>query len=345
MLKNNKLLKSYAFWADRNTDIKILPFIFTGIILFMTVVTSGRFLSIYNINAMAFQLPELGLFAFAMMITMVTGGINLSIISSANFAGVLMAFLMTRFLSPEAAGASTNLALMLIIGVGLLFSLVLGLINGLLVAYVEVSPVLTTLSTMILYEGLTLTITKGYVISDFPQAILFIGNGRLAGIPVPFLVFIVAAVIMWVLFKKRPLGRYLFMIGSNSKASEFSGINVKAALVKSYVVSGFLTGIAAVIMVSRFNSANARYGASYTLLAVLISVLGGTDPDGGSAKVLGIVLALFSLQSLTSGFNLLEISSFVTVALWGVVLAAVIAYRHYAVQKRNDRLAKSAERK
>lgn len=344
MLKYKSIKKMILEWSDKNTDIKILPVALVSIVLVMALLTSGRFLSSYNINSMAYQLPELGLLSLAMMIAMLTGGINLSIISSANFVGVIMALLMTNFLDPTATGISVGLSIFLIIIIGLLFSILLGFVNGILIAYVEISPVLATLGTMILFEGLTLSITKGYVISDFPQAMLSIGNGKLFGIPTPFIIFAVIAFLVSIVIKRKPLGRYLFMIGSNSIASEYSCINVKQAIVRSYILSGMLSGMAGVIMISRFNSANARYGVSYMLLSVLISVLGGTDPDGGSGKVLGIVLALFTLQSLSSGFNLLEISSFVTVALWGILLALVIAYRHYAVNKRNTLLSKLSER-
>ncbi len=329
-------------WLGQNTDIRILPLVFLLVVLLMSAITGGEFLAAPNIRAIAFQLPELGLLSFAMMVAMLTGGINLSIVSSANFTGVLMALLLSRF--AEASGSLAVLAVGAIIAAGLLFSVFLGLLNGILIAWVGVSPVLTTLGTMIFYEGLTLAITRGYVISGFPEALLFIGNGSLWGVPLPFIIFVIVSVAMSLLVRRRPLGRYFQMIGSNIRATEYSCINVKMVLLKAYALSGFLAGLAGVVMIARFNSANARYGVSYMLLSVLIAVLGGTNPEGGSGKVLGIVLALFTLQSLTSGLNLLEISSFATVALWGILLALVIVYRHYALQKRNTSLARLSQR-
>ncbi len=333
-----QILHSLQSWADRNTDIRILPLACISIIIVMSIITSGKFLSPHNIRSISFQLPELGLFSLAMMLAMLTGGINLSIISSANFTSVIMALLLRHFLVPTASGPAAAFTVLLIVMVGLLFSLLLGCINGVLIAYIQVSPVLTTLGTMILYEGLTLSITKGYVVSDFPQALLFIGNGIVFGIPVPFIIFVLVSIVMSILLRRKILGRYLRMIGSNSRASEYAGIHVRWALVRTYMISGLLAGLAGTIMISRFNSANARYGVSYMLLSVLISVLGGTNPDGGFGKVSGVLFALFTLQALTSGFNLLEISSFVTVALWGLLLVFVIAYRHHALKKRNRTL-------
>ena len=328
----------YRRWARKNIDISALPIVMLTVLILLTVVTSGRFLSAPNLSAMAFQLPELGLLALAMMITMVTGGINLSTISSANLSGVIMALLLTRVVPADISGLSGFFTIVLVIVVGLSVSLVLGLINGALIAYVGISPVLTTLGTMIFYEGLTLAITRGFVISGFPTAFFVIGHGSVIGIPFSFLLFILCAFLISLLYRRRPLGRQLYMLGSNDTATRFSAINTKLVLLKTYAISGLLCGIASVIMVSRFNSANARNGASFLLLSVLICVLGGTDPFGGFGRVSGLILALFTLQMISSGLNLLGVISFVTVSLWGIILILVIAYRYFSLKQRDNEL-------
>ena len=118
------------------------------------------------------------------------------------------------------------------------------------------------------------------------------------------------------------------MMGSNEKATLFSGIQTKKVLLKIYALSGFLCGISAIIMISRFNSANAAYASSYLLVTILASVLGGVNPDGGFGKVLGLVLSLVVLQVISSGLNLLGFSAHLTIALWGVILIVVISLRH-----------------
>ena len=323
----------------KNLDIVILLAAFIIIIILMTLFSGGRFLQISSLSSMAYQLPELGLLSLAMLVAMITGGINLSIISSANFTGVVMAIMMTKLIPLDSGTGYTLLLLVLILLVGLLFSMVLGLFNGILIAYVEISPILTTLGTMIFFEGLTLAITKGFVISGFPEMFLVVGNGSVLGIPIPFYIFSVFAVILFFILGRRPFGNYLYMIGSNQQATEYSGINVKMVIVKTYVLSSLYTGLAAVIMMSRFNSANARYGASYLLMTVLIIILGGTNPDGGFGKLTGVIIALFTLQALSSGFNLLGVSSFITVGLWGVLLVLVIYYREFMITKQNRWMA------
>lgn len=313
--------------ARLNLDIVILPVAFILVVVLMTLSTNFKFLTYGNISSILLQLPELGLFTLAMMLAMAVGGINLSIISTSNLAGVIMAWLMVNVISPEASGVGLVFQLVLVVLCGLAVSLVLGAINGILIAYVEVSPTLATLSTMILYEGLTLAITKGKVISGLPEMFVNMSNGKFLGIPTPFYFFVAIAFLVRVMIKKSSIGKYQIMIGANKNATMFSGINTRKVLMQTYMISSLLSGIAGVIMISRYNSANARFGTSYMLLAVLTSVLGGTDPNGGYVRVGGVIAALFTIQALNSGINILGVSSFVSTMLWGLLLVAIIAYR------------------
>lgn len=316
-------------WGAANRDTAALPWLLLLVVAAMTLLTGGTFLSGPNLLALSAQLPELGLLSLAMMIAMLTAGINLSIISTANFAGVVMALLLTR-LTPFPLG--DPLLVGLAIAAGLLFSALLGAVNGVLVAYVGIPSVLATLGTMIFYEGLTIAITKGFVISGFTPVLLAIGGGRVLGVPVPLLVFAGTAAVLSVVLLRRPFGRRVYMTGAGEVATRYSAVNTRRVLLQVYTLSGLLCGVAAVVMLARFNSANARQGSSLQLLTVLIAVLGGTDPDGGAGKVSGLVLALLILQFLSSGFNLLGVSSFLTLALWGAMLVIVIAYRTFTTK-------------
>ncbi len=337
------ILNALRGWGRRNAEMAALPFLLFGVVVILSVATeivsggSIQFLSFENFGAMAAQIPELGLLSLAMMVTMLTAGINLSIISSANLVGVAMAVVMLAF-GPAAAAAGLTIPLIAvtILG-GLAFSVLLGLFNGLLIAKLKITPVLATLGTMILYEGLTLAITKGYVISGMPEEFAVITTGSLVGIPYPLIVFALAAIVMAYVLQRRPLGRQLHMLGSNQTATRFSAVNIDWVILKTYMLSGLLVGFAAIVMLSRFNSANARQGTSLLLVTVLIAVLGGTDPDGGFGKVLGLVLALLIMQCITSGLNLLGISSFLTLALWGGLLIGVIAYRSFRAKNPGKR--------
>lgn len=308
----------------KHTEFLILFCILLGVIGLMWLLNGSSFMSLRNFQSMAFQLPELGILSMAMMVTMLTAGINLSIIASANLAGIVMAMILTQTLPPESAGPGGIWLVLLAILAGLLVAAVIGLLNGFLIAYLEISPILATLGTMILVSGVALVMTKGYVISGFPPAMRAIGNSSILGLPVPILIFAIGAAILSVILRRTPLGARITMLGSNPLACFYSGVNNPRVLMSTYLISGLYSGLAAMIMISRFNSAKADYGESYLLLTVLVSVLGGVSAAGGFGRVSGLVLGLMILQIISNGLNLMGVNTFLTVALWGMVLIAVM---------------------
>lgn len=328
MLNNNdNNLFNIRSIYQKDPTLLILVIAFLFIILLLFVFFPGRVLTLNNFESMAFQLPELGILSLAIMITMLSGGINLSIIATANMAGIVSAFIMTRMITESMTGSPIPIILLAILA-GWLVSLLIGIFNGVLIAYIGVSPILATLGTMTLVGGISILVTKGYVVSGFPEEYQYLGNGIFLGIPVPFLIFLALAIFVSILLRRTPFGIANYLIGSNEKATRFSGINVNRTLVITYALSGLLCGIASTIMISRFNSAKAGYASSYLLITILISVLGGVDPYGGFGKISGLVLALFILQLVSSTFNFLGLSSHLTIAIWGLLLLITIGLRN-----------------
>lgn len=328
MLNNNdNNLFNICSIYQKDPTLSILVIAFLFIILLLFVFFPGRVLTANNFESMAFQLPELGILSLAIMITMLSGGINLSIIATANMAGIVSAFIMTRMITESMTGSPIPIILLAILA-GWLVSLLIGIFNGVLIAYIGVSPILATLGTMTLVGGISILVTKGYVVSGFPEEYQYLGNGIFLGIPIPFLIFLALAILVSILLRRTPFGIANYLIGSNETATRFSGINVNRTLVITYALSGLLCGIASTIMISRFNSAKAGYASSYLLITILISVLGGVDPYGGFGRIGGLVLALFILQLVSSTFNFLGLSSHLTIAIWGLLLLITIGLRN-----------------
>jgi simple sugar transport system permease protein len=273
-----------------------------------------------TLQSMAFQMPELGILSLAMMITLLSGGLDLSIIATADLSALTMAHVLLGHVS--ASGAAFILWQVLALCAGTLTALIIGALNGAIVAYIGVSPILVTLGTMTMVRGCAIGLTHGTVLSGFPKWIVFLGNGMLAGIPMPLFVFIAAAVPVSVMLQHSPLGISIGMIGSNERATRYSGVDTRGALLRVYMLASFLSAVAGLLMMARFNSANADYGQSYLLVTILAAVLGGIDPMGGFGKVSGLVLALIALQLVSSAFNLLNLSEFLTLAIWGGLLIA-----------------------
>ncbi|MCS7220094.1 MAG: ABC transporter permease [Anaerolineae bacterium] len=323
--------------ARKYSEILTLGLVMVVVALLLTLFIGPQFLGVGNLQSMAFQLPELGILSLAMMITMLTGGINLSIIASANLTGIVTAMILIRYADPAGTGPGLWVIILLAMLAGLAISTAIGLLNGGLIAWAGVSPILATLGTMILLKGLAIVLTKGYVLSGLPAPVLFLGNGVIAGIPVPMILFALCALVMGVILNRTPMGVRIYMIGSNITACYFSGVNNAAVLLKTYLISGLYSGIAALIMIARFNSAKADYGESYLLLTVLASVLGGTSAAGGFGRVSGLVIALIILQLVASGLNLLRVSAFLTIAMWGAILILVMVANTLVTRYRERR--------
>ena len=308
----------------RGGTVPMLSLVLLVLVAVFGLLLGERFFSVGSLQSMAFQLPELGILSLAMMVTLLSGGLNLSIIATANLCALTMGWILTTHV-PGAQGFMWGgwQAIAILAGVGV--ALVVGLINGFVIAYLGVSPILATLGTMTMCKGLSIGLTRGNVISGFPEPIVFLGNGTLAGVPVALLIFLALCVPMAVLLNKSPFGHKVYMIGSSERATRYSGVDTRRVLLGVYVLSSLLAVVAALVMMARFNSANAAYGESYLLVTILAAVLGGVDPFGGFGKVGGLVMALILLQLISSAFNLLDFSPFLTLAIWGTLIIFVTA--------------------
>jgi simple sugar transport system permease protein len=312
-----------------HSELFVLGSIVVITLLLMWGLSPTRFLKLSNIQSMAFQLPELGLLSLAMMVTMVTGGINLSIISTADLAGIVAAIVMKAVQKPSGDGITLGLILVAILA-ALAVSAIIGLINGYLIAFAGVSPILVTLGMMTFLNGISILMTKGYVISGFSDTFRYVGNGLFLGLPVPIIIFGLTLLLVAVLLSRTAFGFELYMLGTNPIATQFSGVNNQKVLMKTYLLSGLMCGLAGIVMISRFNSASSDYGSSYLLITILAAVLGGTSVFGGFGKIQGLVLSLIILQFLSSGLNLFQASSYLTRAIWGLVLIIVMVANYYS---------------
>lgn len=284
------------------------------------------FLTASNFGSMAFQLPVLGLLTLAMMVPILSGGLNLAIIFQANISGLALAAVLIHFGGPEAGYGAFALGVAAAVMAGALS----GVVMGLVIAYLGAHPILVSLAMMIFLRGLGEFLTKGGDISGFPPFMEVIGHGSLLGIPVPLLIFLGAAWIWHIMLSRTKHGFSVYMIGSNIKASEYSGLDTKKSLTLIYTISGIVCAIAGIVMAARFNSVRVGHGEALLLVTVLACFLGGLDPFGGFGRVFPVVLALIMLQALSSGLNLVGANQHLSTAVWGLFLIAVMALRWVA---------------
>ncbi len=300
-----------------------------GLILALIAITalfslwSPQFLTLANFGSMGFQMPLLGLLTLAMLAPIISGGMNLAIIYTANISGLTLAWILIQFGGPDASIWAMILGCAAAMAVGMLA----GAIIGAVVAYVGAHPIIVSLAMMIFLRGLGEFLTRGGDISGFPDYVGVMGHGDVLGIPVPLIFFGVVATIWYVLLKRTQHGFSVYMTGSNILAAEYAGLHTKRTLVLIYTLSGLLCALAGILMAARFNSVRVGHGEALLLVTVLACFLGGIDPFGGHGRVVPVVLSLLILQVLSSGLNLIGANQHLATAIWGLFLILVMVLR------------------
>lgn len=306
----------------KNENFPLVITIFILIVL-MTLLNGPRFLSGYNISAMTYAMPMIGLLAIGMMVSELTGGINLSIVAAANFNGIFIYVMLSALTGGQMSGANI-VQLVIALIASLAMCLFIGFINGCLISFLHIPALLVTLGMMTLLQGLSLVITKGYTISGFPESLTFLGNGALFGIPMSIIIFLIVVAISHVILNKTVFGRQLYMTGANAVAAQYSNINVNKIMILQYMFSSFFSFCCSLVMIGQMNSVKANYYDSYLLIAVLASFLGGVNPNGGFGKLAGTVLASIILQIINTGLNLMRFNTFLVTAMWGAIIIVVL---------------------
>jgi len=310
-------------WLRSESTVLLLVLLF---VITAFGVFAPRFLSQGNFASIAFQLPVLGLLTLAMLAPILSGGLNLAIVFTANLSGLTLAWVLIQFGGPDAGVGAFILGSIAAIIVGA----VAGAVMGLTIAYAGAHPILVSLAMMIFLQGLGEFLTRGGDISGFPSFLQPLGHGFFLGIPIPLLIFLGVALVWHIVLAHTRHGFAVYMIGSNIRASEYSGVHTKRTLTLIYTLSGVLCAIAGILMLTRFNSVRVGHGEALLLITVLACFLGGVDPFGGFGRVLPVVIALLILQILSSGLNLMGANQHLSTAVWGLFLIAVMVVRYLA---------------
>lgn len=327
----------------RDRKLSQLILITIAVFALFSILSPDVFLTSTNFTSMAFQVPEIAILSLAVMLSMLTGGIDLSIVAISNLAALSTAYVIVSR-TPEDMATPLTLTIAAIV-VGLIIGVVAGSVNSLLIARIGVTPILATLGTLTAFNGLAIALTEGKSITGLPQEFITIGTGSIGPIPIPFVILIVCAIGVAIYVNRMSPGLSSVLIGSNEVAARYSAIGVRKVITTTYMVSGFLSAIAGILIATRSSSANPDYGSSYVLLAIVIVVLGGVNPYGGFGTVTGVILASFVLQMLSSGFNALRFERFVYLMAQGLILIGVMVLNGAVDRYRVVRAgAKAAER-
>ena len=290
-------------------------------------------------RTMAFQIPEFGFLALAMMLSNMVGGIDLSIIANANTVAIFTAYVLN---GTWAFGTQGGARVALAVLVALCTSLVFGLLNGLIIAKTSAPSLVATLGTMTLIQGVGMAITGGTSVGDIDPLFSSFGKAIFLGLPVIFWLFLIVALVLGLILSLTGFGRKLYLYGGNPVAARFSGFHNEKMSVLVFMLTAVLSGIAGLIILSRVNSAKVGYGDSYLLQTMIVCVIGGIDPNGGKGKVGGVVIAIILMQVMSSAFTIMSLSPYTKKLIWGIMLILVLGLNHIiAIQSKKSTLKKS----
>jgi simple sugar transport system permease protein len=293
------------------------------VVMGLFTVTTNTFFTVISFQSMGFQISEVAILSLAVMLSMLTGGIDLSVVS----ISAISAIVILKLFHATGAGVSGHASIWQVFGVcavGLLAGAACGVLNGFLIATLRITPILATLATLQILNGVGIVWTGGNALYGMPNNFLNIGGGYVEKVPTPILFLLGAAVVTAVFVNRTGMGLRIRLVGANETAAQFSGLNPKRVLYATYIASGLLSALAGIVIASHAASASADYGTSYLLLAIVIVVLGGVNPLGGFGTVVGVLLSAFVLQMVSTGFNMVGFNAFAYQVAQGLILIVVI---------------------
>ncbi len=284
------------------------------IVLFLLAQQSDRFFTTANILNQGRLMTEVGLIALPMTFVIITGGIDLSVGSILGLCAILLGVFWQNM------GLPLPVAMVLAVGVGG----IAGLINGLIITRFKVPPLIATLATLALYRGLAEGISQARSVRGYPDWFFVLGQGDVLGVPTQLWILIAAAIIAAAILGVTTFGRATYAVGANETAARFSGLNVARTKLMIYTASGLISGLAAVIFVSRVSTTRSDMGTGVELDVITAVVLGGTSIFGGRGTIIGTVIGLILVQALKNGLALSGVKGDGTIVVIGVVLIAAI---------------------
>ncbi len=289
---------------------------------------SSTFFGARNISNILSQMCTNALLASGLTLVIILGGIDISVGSIAGVAGIVAAYAGLQF--PE---MGVGFAIFLLISIGVVVGALCGLLNGVLIAYLNVIPMICTVSTMTALRGISFILTGGQPVYGLPTSFAFLGANRIiptasqpnGSVPVIVIFTIIVVAIIHIILTQTVFGRHIFAVGSNANVAHLSGINVKKVTLLSYVLCGIMAGLCGVCIASKLQNGQPNSGEGYEMFAIASTVLGGTSLSGGSGSVARAMFGCAVIAVIKTGMDLLQIFSYwQNVVIGCIIILAVV---------------------
>ncbi len=307
----NKNLKSVKNKGGREWLSAFIPLVFFVALL---SVLSPQFLSASNISNILRQVSVYAVMAVGMTFVIITGGIDLSQGSLLPIVCIAVSVVLKN------GEGSMILAIL----AGLLAGALSGFVNGVMIAYISIPPFIMTLGMMNALRGAALLITDAASVETKYAPFRFIGTGSFLSIPLSVYIFVIVAIIGYIILSRTAMGRYIYAIGSNKEAARLSGVNTKRTLIFVYMVSGICVAIGAILYIARLGAAQPIAGQSYEMESVAATIIGGTSIMGGEGGVIGSILGAIVMSVIKNGMVLLGVSTYWQQIVLGIIIVIAV---------------------
>jgi rhamnose transport system permease protein len=316
------------------TRWEIILLYFLAAVIVLNGVLSPYFLNVTNILFSTFNFTEKAIMALPMMFIIICADIDISVASIVALSSVFMGMAAAR-------GVATPVLVLIGLGAGL----ALGVLNGLLITRLEIPAIAVTIGGLTLYRGIAYAILGNRAYTLYPAPFAFFGQGYVFGKVFPFelLVFIVLAVLFWLVLHRTVYGRHLYAIGNNPVAARFSGINVQGIRFANFALMGLLSGLASVLFTSRIGSTRPDIASGWELQVITTVVLGGVSIFGGSGNIFGVLIGIFLLGFVRFGLGLINIPGQVSDIVTGFLLIVAILVPASLQRSRTRRLLRQEQ--
>ena len=332
MIKKNNKLKKFTF--------NVIEFLICWetilfFILILIIIINSRlspyFLNYINIMNTTFNFTEKAIIALPMIFVIICGDIDISVASIIALCSVFMGLAST--IGVQTPGLIT---------IGCLTGFLAGLLNGMIITRLSVPAIAVTIGSMSLFRGIAYVILGDQAFTKYPSSFAFFGQGYLGNTRIPFqlLLFFILAVLFALVLHKTTLGRKLYAIGNNHTAARFSGIPVHNIRLLNFILTGFCSGIASVLLTSRIGSTRPNIADGWELEIVTTVVLGGVAITGGKGNILGVIVSIFLLGFLRFGMGLINIPGKVMNIVSGFLLIIAILLPEF-IRNVRERMALS----
>lgn len=303
---------------------KIYIFIILIVAIAFFAIAAPNFFTVLNLTNVFVQNSYLIIATIGIAMIMISSGADLSVSYQIGIVSIALGKLLTK------AGFPIIPSLIICLALGAL----LGSVNGFCAIRLKVHPMVATMATMTIYQGIAYVSSNSETYFNFPEAFKFIGQGKIGPIPLCVIIMIVAVIVGWFLLNKTYFGRYVYSLGGNEEATRLAGVNTRKVRMLIFLIAGLFVGVAAIVLTARTGSASAGIASDAMFSCFTACILGGISFSGGGGNILNVIVSVLILGVLSNGMQMMGASIYAQYIAKGILLVAAIAYDNFQKARR-----------